>query len=142
MPPIKAVSISYSYSRKGPAVRATRAQADRVLYKAAVREILENQANLMIFQQAVDDLIVEGDSVRGVVNPNGLKIPCAFRCPHRWDLSWRSYSYRYGNHSGGRAGDPPSIALADRLRELPLRVDRLKTGTPPRIDARSVDSPA
>ncbi len=126
-------------SRKGPAVRATRAQADRVLYKAAVREILENQENLQIFQQAVDDLIVEGDTVRGVVTQMGLKFfaPCVVLTTGTF-LGGRIH-IGLENYSGGRAGDPPSIALADRLRELPLRVGRLKTGTPPRIDARSVD---
>lgn len=126
-------------SRKGPAVRATRAQADRILYKAAVREILENQPNLQIFQQSADDLIVEGETVKGVVTNTGIR----FRA-HSVVLTAGTFlggiiHIGMENHSGGRAGDPPSIALAHRLRELPLRVDRLKTGTPPRIDARSVD---
>ncbi len=126
-------------SRKGPAVRATRAQADRVLYKSAIRQTLENQPNLSIFQQAVDDLVVDGDQVRGVITQMGLK----FFAP---SVVLTSGTFLGGvihiglqNHAGGRAGDPPSIALADRLRELDLPVDRLKTGTPPRIDARSVD---
>lgn len=126
-------------SRKGPAVRATRAQADRVLYKAAVREILENQANLWIFQQAADDLIVENAEVKGVVTQMGLRF-------HADSVVLTTGTFLGGlihiglqNYSGGRAGDPPSIALAQRLRELPLRVGRLKTGTPPRIDGRSVD---
>ncbi|MDH1534326.1 tRNA uridine-5-carboxymethylaminomethyl(34) synthesis enzyme MnmG [Pseudomonas chengduensis] len=126
-------------SRKGPAVRATRAQADRVLYKAAVREILENQANLWIFQQAADDLIVENAEVKGVVTQMGLRF-------HADSVVLTTGTFLGGlihiglqNYSGGRAGDPPSIALAHRLRELPLRVGRLKTGTPPRIDGRSVD---
>ncbi|MBG6289099.1 MULTISPECIES: tRNA uridine-5-carboxymethylaminomethyl(34) synthesis enzyme MnmG [Pseudomonas] len=126
-------------SRKGPAVRATRAQADRILYKAAVREILENQPNLWIFQQSCDDLIVEQDQVRGVVTQMGLKF-------HADNVVLTAGTFLGGlihiglqNYSGGRAGDPPSIALAKRLRELPLRVGRLKTGTPPRIDGRSVD---
>ncbi|WP_277373383.1 tRNA uridine-5-carboxymethylaminomethyl(34) synthesis enzyme MnmG [Pseudomonas sp. AA-38] len=126
-------------SRKGPAVRATRAQADRVLYKAAVREILENQANLWIFQQAADDLIVENAQVKGVVTQMGLRF-------HADSVVLTTGTFLGGlihigmqNYSGGRAGDPPSIALAHRLRELPLRVGRLKTGTPPRIDGRSVD---
>ncbi|WP_275546287.1 MULTISPECIES: tRNA uridine-5-carboxymethylaminomethyl(34) synthesis enzyme MnmG [unclassified Pseudomonas] len=126
-------------SRKGPAVRATRAQADRVLYKAAVREILENQANLWIFQQAADDLIVENEQVKGVVTQMGLRF-------HADSVVLTTGTFLGGlihigmqNYSGGRAGDPPSIALAHRLRELPLRVGRLKTGTPPRIDGRSVD---
>lgn len=126
-------------SRKGPAVRATRAQADRVLYKAAVREILENQANLWIFQQAADDLIVENQQVKGVVTQMGLRF-------HADSVVLTTGTFLGGlihiglqNYSGGRAGDPPSIALAHRLRELPLCVGRLKTGTPPRIDGRSVD---
>lgn len=126
-------------SRKGPAVRATRAQADRVLYKAAIRSILENQPNLQIFQQAVDDLIVQNDAVTGVVTQTGIRFfaPCVVLSTGTF-LGGKIH-IGLDNHSGGRAGDPPSIALAARLRELPLRVDRLKTGTPPRIDARSVD---
>ena len=126
-------------ARKGPAVRATRAQADRILYKAAIRETLENQENLWIFQQGVDDLIVENDQVRGVVTQMGLKF-------HADQVVLTAGTFLGGlihigleNYSGGRAGDPPAIALAKRLRELPLRVDRLKTGTPPRIDARTVN---
>lgn len=126
-------------ARKGPAVRATRAQADRVLYKAAIREILENQAGLSIFQQAVDDLIVEGGKVRGVVTQMGLRFyaPSVVLCTGTF-LGGKIH-IGLDNHAGGRAGDPPSIALADRLRELPFNVGRLKTGTPPRIDARTVD---
>lgn len=126
-------------SRKGPAVRATRAQADRQLYKAAIRNMLENQQNLDIFQQAADDLIVKGDKVAGVVTNMGLEF-------HAHTVVLTTGTFLGGvihigmdQHSGGRAGDPPSIALAKRLRELPLRVGRLKTGTPPRIDAKSVD---
>lgn len=126
-------------SRKGPAVRATRAQADRVLYKAAVREILENQENLQIFQQSVDDLIIEGDTVKGVVTQMGLKFYGTSVALTAGTFLGGKIHIGLENHSGGRAGDPPSIALADRLREFPLRVDRLKTGTPPRIDAKSVD---
>ena len=126
-------------NRKGPAVRATRAQADRVLYKAAVREILENQKNLYIFQQAVDDLIVEGDQVKGVITQMGLRFEAPTVVLTAGTFLGGRIHIGMQNHSGGRAGDPPAIALADRLRELPLRVDRLKTGTPPRIDARSVD---
>lgn len=126
-------------NRKGPAVRATRAQADRVLYKAAIREILENQPNLHIFQQAVDDLIVEGDTVKGVVTQMGVKFLAPTVVLTAGTFLGGKIHIGMENHSGGRAGDPPSIALADRLRELPLRVDRLKTGTPPRIDARSVN---
>ena len=126
-------------ARKGPAVRATRAQADRVLYKAAIREILENQANLQIFQQSVDDLIVQGDTVTGVVTQMGLKFYAPSVVLTAGTFLGGKIHIGLENHSGGRAGDPPSIALADRLRELPLSVDRLKTGTPPRIDAKSVD---
>jgi tRNA uridine 5-carboxymethylaminomethyl modification enzyme len=124
---------------KGPAVRATRAQADRVLYKAAIRGMLESQPNLQIFQQAVDDLIVEGESVKGVVTQMGLKFyaPCVVLTAGTF-LGGKIH-IGLTNYSGGRAGDPPSIALAQRLRELPLRTGRLKTGTPPRIDARTVD---
>lgn len=126
-------------SRKGPAVRATRAQADRVLYKAAVREILENQENLLIFQQAVDDLIVQGDRVTGAVTQMGLKFFAPTVVLTAGTFLGGRIHIGMENHRGGRAGDPPSIALAERLRELPLRVERLKTGTPPRIDARTVD---
>jgi tRNA uridine 5-carboxymethylaminomethyl modification enzyme len=126
-------------SRKGPAVRATRAQADRVLYKAAIRSILENQSNLHIFQQAADDLIVLGDTVSGVVTQSGIRFFAPSVVLTAGTFLGGKIHIGLDNHAGGRAGDPPSIALADRLRELPLRVDRLKTGTPPRIDARSVD---
>jgi tRNA uridine 5-carboxymethylaminomethyl modification enzyme len=124
---------------KGPAVRATRAQADRVLYKAAIRSILENQPNLSIFQQAVDDLIVEGERVTGVVTQTGLRFFAKTVVLSAGTFLGGKIHIGLDNHSGGRAGDPPSIALAQRLRELPLRVDRLKTGTPPRIDSRSVN---
>lgn len=124
---------------KGPAVRATRAQADRVLYKAAIRAVLENQAGLSIFQQAVDDLIVEGDRVCGVVTQMGLKFAARAVVLTTGTFLGGKIHIGLQNYSGGRAGDPPSIALAQRLRELPLRVGRLKTGTPPRIDARTVD---
>ena len=123
---------------KGPAVRATRAQADRVLYKAAIRAILENQPNLSIFQQAVDDLIVEGERVCGAVTQTGIRFFAKTVVLCAGTFLGGKIHIGLDNHSGGRAGDPPSIALSRRLRELPLRVDRLKTGTPPRIDARSV----
>lgn len=126
-------------ARKGPAVRATRAQADRVLYKAAIREILENQPNLSIFQQAVDDVIVEGDKISGVVTQMGLKFFAPTVILSTGTFLGGKIHIGLDNHSGGRAGDPPSITLAERLRELPFNVDRLKTGTPPRIDAGSVD---
>ncbi len=130
-------------SRKGPAVRATRAQADRVLYKAAVREALENQSNLSIFQQGVDDLIVEnaegGERVAGVVTQMGLKFSAKAVVLTAGTFLGGLIHIGESNYSGGRAGDPPSIALANRLRDLPFRVNRLKTGTPPRIDSRSID---
>ena len=126
-------------SRKGPAVRATRAQADRVLYKAAIRSILETQPNLFIFQQAADDLIMEGNTARGVVTQTGIRFFAPSIVLTTGTFLGGKIHIGLDNHAGGRAGDPPSIALAARLRELPLRVDRLKTGTPPRIDARSVD---
>lgn len=124
---------------KGPAVRATRAQADRVLYKAAIRSILENQANLDIFQQAADDLIVEGDTVKGVITQTGIHFSATSVVLTTGTFLGGTIHIGLENYRGGRAGDPPSIALANRLRELPLRVGRLKTGTPPRIDAKSVD---
>ena len=126
-------------ARKGPAVRATRAQADRILYKAAIRTILENQPNLAIFQQAVDDLIVENEEVRGVVTNIGLRFFSKTVVLTAGTFLGGKIHIGLDNHSGGRAGDPPSLALAQRLRELPFRVDRLKTGTPPRIDAKSVN---
>jgi len=126
-------------SSKGPAVRATRAQADRQLYRAAVRQMLENQPNLSIFQQACDDLIVENDQVTGVVTQMGLKFKARSVVLTVGTFLGGQIHIGLQSHSGGRAGDPPSIALAKRLRELPFRVDRLKTGTPPRIDARTID---
>ncbi|MDC0221384.1 tRNA uridine-5-carboxymethylaminomethyl(34) synthesis enzyme MnmG [Gammaproteobacteria bacterium] len=124
---------------KGPAVRATRAQADRVLYKAAIRKVLEQQNNLSIFQQAVDDLIIESGSVCGVKTQMGLEVRAPKVVLTTGTFLGGKIHIGMKNSAGGRAGDPPSIALANRLRELPFRVDRLKTGTPPRIDARSVD---
>ncbi|HCG79288.1 MAG TPA: tRNA uridine-5-carboxymethylaminomethyl(34) synthesis enzyme MnmG [Oceanospirillales bacterium] len=130
-------------SRKGPAVRATRAQADRALYRSAIRSIVENQPNLDIFQAACDDLIIQGDgvgsTVAGVVTNTNMSI-------HATSVVLTAGTFLGGlihigmeNHSGGRAGDPPAIALAKRLREMPFNVGRLKTGTPARIDRRSVD---
>ena len=126
-------------SRKGPAVRATRAQADRILYKAAIRHILENQTHLDIFQQSADDIIMSGDKACGVITNMGVRF-------HSDTVVLTAGTFLAGKihigldtQSGGRAGDPPSTVLAQRLREMPFRVDRLKTGTPPRIDARSVD---
>lgn len=126
-------------SRKGPAVRATRVQADRMLYRASIRSMLENQPNLSIFQQAVDDLIMDGDRVVGVVTQMGLRFTGKTVVLTAGTFLGGKIHIGLENHSGGRAGDPPSIGLANRLRELPFRVDRLKTGTPPRIDARSVN---
>ncbi len=126
-------------SRKGPAVRATRAQADRVLYKAAIRQLLENQPNLWIFQQACDDLIVENGEVKGAVTQMGLRFYATSVVLTAGTFLGGLIHIGLQNYSGGRAGDPPAIALAQRLRELPLRVGRLKTGTPPRIDGRTVD---
>ncbi|MDB4428389.1 tRNA uridine-5-carboxymethylaminomethyl(34) synthesis enzyme MnmG, partial [Porticoccaceae bacterium] len=126
-------------SRKGPAVRATRAQADRVLYKAAILEILQNQQNLTLFQQAVDDLILEGDSVTGVVTQMGLTFKAKTVVVTAGTFLAGKIHIGMENYSAGRAGDPPALNLSQRLRSLPFRVERLKTGTPPRIDARSVD---
>ncbi|MGQ0586130.1 MAG: tRNA uridine-5-carboxymethylaminomethyl(34) synthesis enzyme MnmG [Gammaproteobacteria bacterium] len=124
---------------KGPAVRATRAQADRVLYKAAVRGALEGQPNLDLFQSEVGDLLVEGDRITGVKTIAGLE----FRAPAVVLTTGTFLGGRIhvglANYAGGRAGDPPSNALAERLRALPFRVGRLKTGTPPRLDGRSID---
>ncbi|MBL4607071.1 MAG: tRNA uridine-5-carboxymethylaminomethyl(34) synthesis enzyme MnmG [Pseudomonadales bacterium] len=126
-------------SRKGPAVRATRAQADRVLYKQAIRSTLENQKGLSIFQQAVDDLLVENDRVCGVVTQAGIRFSAPTVVITTGTFLGGIIHIGLQNHSGGRAGDPPSIRLAQRLRELPFDVGRLKTGTPPRIDAKTVD---
>lgn len=126
-------------ARKGPAVRATRAQADRVLYKAAVREKLENQPNLQLFQQAVDDLIVENGRAVGVATQMGLKFRARTVVLTVGTFLGGRIHIGLENYQGGRAGDPPANALAQRLRELPFTVDRLKTGTPPRIDGRSID---
>jgi tRNA uridine 5-carboxymethylaminomethyl modification enzyme len=126
-------------SRKGPAVRATRAQADRVLYKAAIREALENQENLQIFQQAADDLWIENGEIRGVVTQMGMRIAARAVVLTTGTFLGGKIHIGLENYPGGRAGDAPANALAARLRELPLRVDRLKTGTPPRIDGRTLD---
>jgi tRNA uridine 5-carboxymethylaminomethyl modification enzyme len=124
---------------KGPAVRATRAQADRVRYKAAVRYALENQPNLDLFQQAVDDLIVENDQVTGVITQMGLKFLAKAVVLTTGTFLGGRIHIGLNNYEGGRAGDPPANALSARLRELPLNVARLKTGTPPRIDSRTID---
>ncbi len=124
---------------KGPAVRATRAQADRVLYKQAVRSVLENTPNLTIFQQGVDDLIVENDQVKGVVTQMGLKFEAPAVVLTVGTFLGGVIHIGESNHQGGRAGDPPSNSLSKRLRELPFNVERLKTGTPPRIDGKTID---
>lgn len=126
-------------ARKGPAVRATRAQADRILYKAAVRNILENQPHLQIFQQAADDLIIKDEKVAGVVTQSGIRFQAKTVVLTAGTFLGGVIHIGLEHYQGGRAGDPPAIALARRLREMPFRVERLKTGTPPRIDARSVD---
>ena len=124
---------------KGPAVRATRCQADRALYKAAIRARLENQANLSIFQQPVDDLTLDGNRVTGVVTQMGLTFSARSVVLTAGTFLAGKIHVGMATYAGGRAGDPPAQRLAERLRELPLGVDRLKTGTPPRIDGRSVD---
>ncbi|MCP4862682.1 MAG: tRNA uridine-5-carboxymethylaminomethyl(34) synthesis enzyme MnmG [Pseudomonadota bacterium] len=126
-------------SSKGPAVRATRAQADRSLYRQAIRNIVENQPNLTLFQQSCDDLIVENDRVCGVVTQMGLKFRAKTVVLTVGTFLGGTIHIGLENYRGGRAGDPPSIALAERLRALPFRVDRLKTGTPARLDIRSLN---
>jgi tRNA uridine 5-carboxymethylaminomethyl modification enzyme len=124
---------------KGPAVRATRCQADRVLYKAAIRRRVETQVGLQVFQQAVDALIIEGGSARGVVTQSGLQFRAAAVVLTAGTFLAGKIHVGLTQHAGGRAGDPPALRLAETLRELPLGVGRLKTGTPPRIDGRSID---
>jgi tRNA uridine 5-carboxymethylaminomethyl modification enzyme len=126
-------------SSKGPAVRATRAQADRVLYKAAIRHRLENQENLWLFQQAVDDIILEGDRAAGVVTQIGLRFAAKSVVLTAGTFLGGLVHVGLQNYQAGRAGDPPSISLAARLREIGLPAGRLKTGTPPRIDGRTID---
>jgi tRNA uridine 5-carboxymethylaminomethyl modification enzyme len=124
---------------KGPAVRATRAQADRVLYRQAVRSRLENQENLTLFQQAVDDLLIQGDRVTGVITQIGIKFEAATVVLTAGTFLAGRVHVGLENYQAGRAGDPPSLSLAHRLRELSLPVGRLKTGTPPRLDGRTID---
>ncbi len=124
---------------KGPAVRATRVQADRVLYKSTIKQLLENQDNLSLFQQGVNDLVVENGDIRGVVTQMGLVIRANHVVLTTGTFLGGKIHIGLETYSGGRAGDPTSNALADRLRELPFRVERLKTGTPPRLDKRSVN---
>jgi len=126
-------------ARKGPAVRATRAQADRLLYKAAVRRALEHQENLDLFQQAVDDLVVEDGRVAGVLTQMGLRFGARAVVLTVGTFLGGRIHIGLASYEGGRAGDPPANALAHRLRQLPFRVERLKTGTPPRIDGRTID---
>ncbi len=126
-------------SRKGPAVRATRAQIDRCLYRQVVRSALENQENLFIFQQAVDDLIVEGEQIRGVVTAADLQFMAPTVVLTVGTFLGGTIHIGGTRHAGGRAGDPPSTTLAHRLRELPFNIARLKTGTPPRIDGKTID---
>jgi tRNA uridine 5-carboxymethylaminomethyl modification enzyme len=126
-------------SSKGPAVRATRAQADRLLYKGAIRSRLENQTNLTLFQQAVDDLLLEGDRVAGVVTELGVRFSGRVVVLTTGTFLSGLIHIGLSNYQAGRAGDPPSVSLAARLRELKLPVGRLKTGTPPRLDGRTID---
>jgi tRNA uridine 5-carboxymethylaminomethyl modification enzyme len=126
-------------SSKGPAVRATRAQADRILYKAAIRHRLENQENLWLFQQAVDDIILDGDKVMGVVTQIGLRFEAKAVVLTAGTFLAGLVHVGLSHYQAGRAGDPPAISLAARLREIGLPVGRLKTGTPPRIDGRTID---
>lgn len=126
-------------SSKGPAVRATRAQADRVLYRQAIRSRLENQPNLTLFQQAVDDLALDGDRVSGVITQLGIRFEAASVVLTTGTFLSGLVHVGLTHYQAGRAGDPPSLLLARRLRELKLPVGRLKTGTPPRLDARSID---
>jgi len=126
-------------ARKGPAVRATRAQADRVLYRQAIRQRVENQPNLTLFQQAVDDLVIENGCVTGIVSHSGLTINARSVVLTAGTFLAGRIHVGLDNHEGGRAGDPPSAVLAQNLRSLPLRTGRLKTGTPPRLDGRTID---
>lgn len=126
-------------SSKGPAVRATRAQADRILYKAAIRRRLENQPNLWLFQQAVDDIILDGERVAGVITQLGLKFEARAVVLTAGTFLAGLVHVGLANYQAGRAGDPPAVSLAARLREIGLPAGRLKTGTPPRIDGRTID---
>jgi len=126
-------------SSKGPAVRATRAQADRIRYKAAIRHRLENQPNLSLFQQAVDDLVVEGDRVVGAVTQAGIRFRARAVVLTAGTFLDGKIHVGLDNYAGGRAGDPPAVSLSARLKELQLPQGRLKTGTPPRLDGRTID---
>ena len=124
---------------KGPAVRATRAQADRVLYKAAIRQRLENQPNLWLFQGACDDLMLEGDRIAGAVTQGGVRFPARAVVLTAGTFLDGKIHVGLESHSAGRAGDPPAVALSARLKELKLPQGRLRTGTPPRLDGRTID---
>ena len=126
-------------ARKGPAVRATRAQADRVLYRQAIRQCVENQTNLSLFQQAVDDLVIENGRVTGIVTNSGLTVDARSVVLTAGTFLAGRIHVGLDNHEGGRAGDPPSAVLAHNLHSLPLRTGRLKTGTPPRLDGRTIN---
>ena len=126
-------------ARKGPAVRATRAQADRVLYRQAIRQCVENQPNLSLFQQAVDDLVIENGRVTGIVTNSGLTVDARSVVLTAGTFLAGRIHVGLDNHEGGRAGDPPSAVLAHNLHSLPLRTGRLKTGTPPRLDGRTIN---
>ena len=126
-------------SSKGPAVRATRAQADRVLYRAAIRRRLEQQPNLSLFQAACDDLIVTGDCVTGVVTQVGVRFDASAVVLTAGTFLDGRVHVGLDSHAAGRAGDPPAVTLSARLKELKLPQGRLKTGTPPRIDGRTID---
>ena len=134
-----AIQLRTLNSSKGAAVRAVRAQCDRVLYKSAVRRVVENQPKLHLFQAAVDDLLIESDCVVGVLTQTGLRFKARSVILTVGTFLGGLIHVGHSRHSGGRAGDPPSIALAERLREMPFAVARLKTGTPPRIDGKTVD---
>ena len=126
-------------SSKGPAVRATRAQADRVLYKAAIRHRLENQPNLSLFQEAVDDLVVEGDRATGAITQSGIRFSAKMVVLTAGTFLNGKIHVGMSSYAAGRAGDPPAVRLSDRLKELKLPQGRLKTGTPPRLDGRTID---
>ncbi len=126
-------------ARKGPAVRATRAQADRVLYRQAIRQCVENQSNLSLFQQAVDDLVIANGRVTGIVTNSGLTVDARSVVLTAGTFLAGRIHVGLDNHEGGRAGDPPSAVLAHNLHSLPLRTGRLKTGTPPRLDGRTIN---
>ncbi len=134
-----AIQLRTLNASKGPAVRATRAQCDRVLYKSAIRSAVEQQANLTVFQQSVDDLIIENDEIRGVITQMGVRFMADTVVLTVGTFLGGRIHIGPSQSAGGRAGDPPSNALAEKLRAMPFQVNRLKTGTPPRIDGKTVD---